>query len=245
MQQTTTTVSLRRLMIFGATSLLRPPFRSLLLVEILITLVAATIPSNATDAAAIIGGLVLLLVSAVLQIAILLAAAVEDPGRSADPWIVGTFRKRCFWRFVLARLLVRLMVVLGLAVLLLIGSQLPLLWLALGGLVVGMVWGFMVGSVVGVAEQAAVLERRWPFNAMARSSELTRSARRPVGILFALFVVAPNFLGDRYLGLDLLKDLGGFRLVPALVAVVASTAGLIALTRAYVELGGREVAARR
>jgi hypothetical protein len=228
-------------MLFGAASLIRPPFRTLLSVEILITLVAATIPASATDAAAILGGLVLLLVSAVLQIAILLAAAAPDPGRSADPWIVGVFRKHCFWRFVLARLLVRLIVVLGLALLLLIGSQLPVVWLALGGLLVGVVWGFLVGSVLGVAEQAAVLERRWPFDAMDRSSGLTRPVRRPVGIVFALFVVAPNFLGDRFLGLDLLKDLGALRLVPALIAVVVSTAGLIALTHAYIELGGSEV----
>jgi hypothetical protein len=237
-------VSLRRMMIAGAVALLRPPFRTLLFVEILITLVASSIPPGATDAAAILGAIVLLVVSAVLQIAILLAAAEPEPGRIADPWIFGVFKRRCFWRFAFTRLLVRLMVVVGLAVVLIAGARLPLLWAELIAAVTGLLWGFVVGSIVGVAEQAAVLEHRWPFNAMGRSSELTRPARRPIGILFALFVVAPNFLSDRFLGLDLVKSLGALRSIPAVLAVIVSTAGLIALTRAYVELGGSQVAGR-
>jgi hypothetical protein len=62
--------------------------------------------------------------------------------------------------------------------------------------------------------------------------------------LFALAVVAPNFLGNRFLGLDLLKIPGPLRLLPALAAIVVATAGLIALTRAYVSLGGGEVVKR-
>jgi hypothetical protein len=244
MQETQDEVSLRRLMGAGALALLRPPFRIFLLVEIFITLVASSIPVRATDAAAILGAIVLLIVSALLQVAILLAAADPEPARSADPWILGVFRRRCFWRFAFTRLLVRLMVVVGLAIVLVAGAQLPLLWAGLIAVVTGLVWGFVVGSIVGIAEQAAVLERRWPFDAMGRSGELSRPARRPIGILFALFVVAPNFLGDRFLGLDLLKSLGAFRVLPALVAVIVSTAGLIALTKAYVELGGSQVTNR-
>ncbi|MEA2510116.1 MAG: hypothetical protein QOG21_2198 [Actinomycetota bacterium] len=244
MQETRPTISLRKLAIMGATASFRPPFRTLLFIELLITVVAGSIPAAATDAAAIIGGLVLVVVSALLQIAILLAAANPEPGKGADPWIVAALRKRCFWRFALTRLVITLMVVLGVALVLLIGFQLSLLWLTLFGLVVASAWGFVLGSVVGLAEQAAVLERRWPFNAMGRSAELTRPARRPVGILFVLSVVAPNFLAGRFLGLDLLENLGPFRLLPALVAIVVSTAGLIALTRAYVSLGGGEVVRR-
>jgi hypothetical protein len=236
MLRTQSEISLRRLILAGALSLLRPPFRTLLLVQVLITIVASSIPATASDPAAIIGALVLLIVSAVLQIAILLAAADPDPERSADAWIFGVFRKRCFWRFAFTRLVVRLMVVLGLAVVLILGSSLSLLMVGLVGLAAGLLWGFMVGSSVGIAEQAAVLEHRWPFDAMGRSTQLARPARRTIGILFAVFVVAPNFLGDRFLGLHLLEDLGAFRTVPALIAVIVSTAGLIGLTRAFVEL---------
>ncbi|MEA2485902.1 MAG: hypothetical protein QOD46_1013 [Actinomycetota bacterium] len=245
MQETRPAISLRKLVIMGATASLRPPFRTILLIELLITVVAATIPSGATDASAIIGGLVLVVVSALLQIAIMLAAANSEPGSKADPWIIAALRKRCFWRFALTRLLITLMVVLGVALVLLIGAELSLLWLTLLGVVVASAWGYVLGSVVGVAEQAAVLERRWPFNAMGRSAELTRSSRRTVGVLFVLTVVAPNFLAGRFLGLDFLKSLGPFRLVPALVAILVSTAGLIALTRAYVSLGGGQVVTRR
>jgi hypothetical protein len=245
MQETRTRLSLGRLMLGGASALIRPPFRNLVLVECLTTLVAAGIPIRAADPAAVIGALVLLLISAIVQIAILLAAAEADPDRSADRWIFAAFRKRSFWRFAVTRLLVRLMILLGLAGVLIAGSRFPPLGVEVMALIAGLIWGSLLGSVVGVAEQAAVLERRWPFNAMARSSELTRAQRRPVGILFALFVVAPNFLGDGFLGLDLLKNLGALRLAPALLAVLVSTAGLIALTKAYIDLGGGEVPAVR
>jgi hypothetical protein len=244
MEETRPALSLRKLVTMGASASLRPPFRTLLLIELLITLVAATIPSGATDAAAIIGGLVLVVLSALLQIAVLLAAAHSEPSNKADPWIVAALRKRCFWRFALTRLLITLMVVLGVALVLLIGAQLSLLWLTLFGLAVASAWGYVLGSVVGVAEQAAVLERRWPFNAMGRSAELTRPGRRVIGVLFVLTVVAPNFLAGRFLGLDFLESLGPFSVLPALVAILVSTAGLIALTRAYVGLGGGEVVTR-
>lgn len=244
MQGTQDEISLRRLVVTGAVATVRPPFRMLLFLELLITLVAATIPSSATDAAAIIGGFVLLVVAAILQIAILLAAAAPEPDRSADSWIVATARRRCFWLFALTRVAITVMVVVGVAVILLVGSRLPVLWLTLLGLMVALAWGFVMGSVVGVAEQAAVLERRWPFAAMGRSSELTRPARRTIGLLFALAVVAPNFLEDRFLGVDVLKDLGPLKLLPALIGVLVSTAGLIALTKAYVGLGGTEVTRR-
>jgi hypothetical protein len=244
MQETRTRLSLWRLMLTGASALIRPPFRTLVLVECLITLVATGIPVGTGDAEAVIGALVLLVISAILQIAILLAAAQSEPDRSADRWILGAFRKRSFWRFALTRLVVRFMILLGVAVVLIFGSRLPLLWTSLTGLGVGLLWGFLLGSVVGVAEQAAVLERRWPFDAMGRSGELTRRQRRTVGIVFALLVVAPN-LGDRFFGLDLLKNLGAFRVAEALLAVLVSTAGLIALTKAYIDLGGGEVAGTR
>jgi hypothetical protein len=240
MQETRHDLSLRKLAISGAVASVRPPFRTLLFLEVLITLVAASIPASATDAAALIGGLVLLVVSALLQIAILFAAAAPEPGRSADPWTAAAFRRSCFWRFMLARLLLTVMVILGVVLILLAGSDLPELWWTLAGLAASLVWGFAVGSILGLAEQAAVVERRWPFDAMARSTELTRPARIPIGILFAVAVVAPSFLGDRLLGLDFLDALGFFKLVPALLAVAVSTAGLIALTRAYVVLGGQE-----
>jgi hypothetical protein len=245
MQGTQGQISLRKLVITGAVASIRPPFRTLLFVEILITLVAATIPSSATDGAAIGGGLVLLIVSAVLQIAILLAAAAPEAGGSADPWIIAAVRRRCFWRFVLARLFVTLMVILGVTLVLLAAARLPTLGFTLIGLAAGLVWGLVLGSVLGVTEQAAVLERRWPFDAMGRSAELTRPSRRPIGILFAIAVVAPSFIGDRLLGVDLLGSLGFFRLLPALIAVIVSTAGLIALTKAYGILGGGEVANAR
>jgi hypothetical protein len=243
-QEAAPEIALGKLMLTGASTTMRAPFRTLLSVELLITLVAATIPANATDASAILGGLVLVVVSAVLQIAILLAAAESEPGRSADAWVVAALRKRRFWRFALTRVLTTVMVVLGVALVVVLGARLPVGWLVTVALATALGWGFVVGSVIGVAEQAAVLERRWPFDAMGRSAELTRPARQVVGLLFALVVVLPNVVADRLLGVDLLGSWGILRLLPAVAAIVVSTGGLIALTKAYIGLGGTEIAAR-
>ena len=217
-QATGTRISAGTAMRDGFTTLAKPPFRTLLLTGIIVSLVANTLPETA-DGATLIAALVLFVVGLYLQIATTVAAAVPDPDRSADVWLKEAWARRCFWRYVATSVLVMILVVVGLA-----------------GLVIG---GFLVGGAVALADPAVVLERRGPADAIARSASLTKGRRPPLVVVFGLLVLLPGValeLGG--LVWDLPRVAGDWWPLLPVVVLVLGMAGAIALTRIFLALGG-------
>ncbi len=207
----------------GFSALTKPPFRTLLVLGVFVSLVANTLPEDA-DEWTLFAGLILIALGFYLQIATTLAAAEPNPTTSADVWLKEAFNRRCFWRYAATSFLVVLLV------------------LAAGvlGLIVG---GFFMGGVVALADPAVVLERRGPAGAIARSSELGKGQRPPLILIFGLLVLVPG-MGVQLGGLVWdLRALAGewWPLVPVIVLVLG-TAGTIALTRIFLALGGSKVA---
>ncbi len=200
----------------GFAALTRPPFRSLWFLVLLVALASATIAPG-TDDLAIAGTLVLAGISLYLDIATILAAGDAHPEKSVDHWVRAAFRRRCFWRFFITGVLTDLSVAIGLL-----------------GLVVG---GWIVGSIIGVAPQAVVLERHLPVQALARSAELTRPARAPVGIVFGLLVLLPTITFPALYLLGITTSTTA-QVITGVLAATIGTASTISLTRAFVLLGG-------
>jgi hypothetical protein len=195
------------------TDLFRPPFATLLVVNLFLYVVPGTTPQ--ADLLDLLLALLVAAASVYVQIACILAAAASDPGRSGDAWLRAAFRRRCFWRVVGVQLLTLLLVAAG-AVLLVVGA-------------------FVVGGIISLGEAAVVLERAGPIEAVRRSARLTRPARGALIIVFGLLVIAPSVVGPS------VSALGASRV--ALVAVglplvVVSMGGTLALARAFVALGG-------
>ena len=201
----------------GFASLTRSPFRTLVLLSVLIAVTSTTFGEvpDGTEAAL---SVLLLGASIYIQIAIILAAGRDDPEPSADTWLLGAVRRRCFWRFVGTSLVV----VLGLFV----GALL---------LVVGI---FFVGALVGLAQSACVLERRLPMDAINRSARLANPARVSVGIVFGLLVLFPALATQGVAVAGWTDELGFLWPVSLVVGELISAAGTIALTRMFVALGG-------
>jgi hypothetical protein len=151
--------------------LLAPPFLPLFVLSLFVSTVAASFAEQVDDVS-LISSIALAVVSAYLQIAIVLAAAEQGPSPSADVWIKAAFRRRCFWRFALASLFSFVLVAAGLLVL--------------------VIPGFIVGAYVSMGPIAAVLERTGPGDSLRRSTALSKPARRAVGTVFGLFVILPN-----------------------------------------------------
>lgn len=202
----------------GFASLTRSPFRTLVLLSVLIAVTSTTFGEvpDGTEAAL---SVVLLGASIYIQIAIILAAGRDKPEPSADTWLLGAVRRRCFWRFVGTSLVV----VLGLFV----GALL---------LVVGI---FFVGALLGLAQSACVLERRLPMDAINRSARLAKEeARVPVGIVFGVLVLFPALATQGVAVAGWADELGFLWPVSLVVGELISAAGTIALTRMFVALGG-------
>lgn len=201
-------------------SLLEPPFRALAALAVFVSLVSSTVPAEG-DEAVLAATLVLIAASLYLQIATTLAAADAAPQGSADTWLKLAFARRCFWRYVATSILVLLLVVAA----------------GLLGLVVG---GFIVGGITALADPAVVLERRGPTAAIARSAELGKPARKPLIAIFGLLVLVPGVgvqLGD--VMWDLRERVGPVWPAIPVIVLILGLAGAIALTRAFVALGGR------
>lgn len=201
----------------GFSDLPRAPFRTLVLISLLIAVTTTTFSDRPTGTETTLS-IVLLVASIYLQIAIILAAGRDDPDPSADTWLLGAVRRRCFWRFVGTSLVV----VLGL----LAGALL---------LVIGM---FVVGALLGFAQPASVLERKLPMDAVSQSVKLATPARGPVGLVFGLLILIPTVVTQTVAVLGWDRDLG--LLWPALLigAELVTIAGTIALTRLFVTMGG-------
>ncbi len=207
--------SARRTIIQASQKLLRPPFIYFLALNLF---VQAVILSIQPDDAGSFSLLLLAAVGAYLHIGMILAAAAAEPGTGIDPWLRAAFRQRCFWRLAFTELFTLLLVAAGLLLLI--------------------IPGLLVGAAVALGPQAAVFEGMWPGNAVRRSVELTRPVRQKVGVLFALFSLVPVLLTQIGYFLEWNKNLEVAWYASQGAYVVLTNIGLIALTRAYVELSG-------
>ncbi len=206
-------------------SLLRPPFRGLLLLALFVSLVANTLPTDADDAI-VVASLVLIGLALYLQIAVTLAAADPNPTPSVDVWLKLAVARRCFWRYLAASVVVVLTV------------------LAAG--VVGIIIGaFIVGGIVSLTDPAVVLERKGPLEAVARSAELSKPARRPLIVVFGALILVPG-MSVQVGGFvwDLPAFFGPLWPFVTAVVLVLGMAGAIALTRAFRALGGEMLPAK-
>src|SRR5687767_11650319 len=101
--------SARDLIGHGFSSLLRPPFRTIWMVGLLIALAAPSLTEPGDDFS-LIALLVLAIVTFLLEMAAILAAAEAQPEPSADLWIRRALRRRGMWRFVVASVITDLVV---------------------------------------------------------------------------------------------------------------------------------------
>ena len=201
----------------GFAALAKPPFRTLVLVAVLIALTSTSFSETPSDTE-VFFSLLLLVASLYVQVAIILAAGRNEPEPSADAWLRGAVRRRCMWRFVGTSFVV----VLGLAA----GALL---------LVVGI---FFVGALLAFAQVAAVLERKQPMDAVARSARLVSQARLPVGIVFGLLILIPTVVVQAAPFVGWTDGTGPLWPAGLVVAELVTLAGTIALTRMFVALGG-------
>ncbi|MBW3594782.1 MAG: hypothetical protein KY391_04315 [Actinobacteria bacterium] len=206
----------------GFSALVRPPFRTLVLVAVLIALTSTSFGDDPTEIE-IASSIVLLIASLYVQIAIILAAGRNDPEPSADAWLRGAVRRRCLWRFVGTSLVV----VLGL----LAGALL---------LVVGI---FFIGALLAFAQSASVLERKLPMDAVSRSAKLANEARLSVGVVFGLLILVPTLVVQVFAFLEWNDRIGLLWPVGLVIAEFITLAGTIALTRMFVALGGERTPA--
>lgn len=204
-----------RLMGGALRDLLRRPFSTLLFLNLFLSLVTMSIQSDDTG---LLMWFVLAALTIYVQIATILAAGSAQAARSADPWIRAAFRARCFLRSVIVEVFTFVVVGLG------------LFFFVIGGLV--------AGAYLGLAQPALVLERLGVTHSIAKSAEIGEGRRKPIGIVFALLVLVPNVAVPLALagGLDAFPIAGS---ALTFVAVALTMAGTIALTRAFVSLGGK------
>jgi hypothetical protein len=204
-----------QLMAAGLRDTLRPPFSVLVALSLFVYVASASVSQKA-DESSLFFALLLAVVAAYAQIACTLAAADPEPGRSGDAWLIAAVRHRCLWRFALAELATVVLVALGLL-----------------ALIVG---AFVIGGVVALAQAAAVLERKWPFDALKRSAQVGREARWALTTIFGVLVLAPGALIQAGYQLGAQEALGTSWIVISLPGVVLTLAGTIALARAFVAL---------
>jgi len=198
--------------------LLAPPFLPLFVLSLFVSTVAASFAEQVDDVS-LISSIALAVVSAYLQIAIVLATAEQAPSPSADVWIKAAFRRRCFWRFALASLFSFVLVFAGVLVL--------------------VIPGFIVGACVSMGPIAAVLERTGPGDSLRRSTALSKPARRAVGTVFGLFVILPTALQVAlYLNADVFPLGLWIGLGLELITVILFLVSLLALSQAFLLLGG-------
>jgi hypothetical protein len=198
--------------------LTRPPFVWLVAVGLLGVL--ATEPIHSEDVASFVGIALVTVISAYVSIAITLAAADREPSRSPEFWVRAALARRCLVRSFVTLLFATVLVAAGLIAL--------------------VVPGFIVGSFVALSEIAAVLENHHPGDAVRRSIELSRPARRPIGIVYGLLVIVPGGALQVALTLGTI-DPGWLRGAAGCLTLLLASAAQIALTKAYLELGGEKL----
>ncbi|MEA2446925.1 MAG: hypothetical protein QOK47_562 [Actinomycetota bacterium] len=211
-------VRARRSMADAVKAVGQAPFRTLIGISVLIDLVSNGFDSTLGEGALFLWG-ILFAITVYLQLALTLAAGRPEPEASADAWIKGAFRRKCFLRYFFTGIAVVIIVVLA----------------AFGGLIVG---GVVAGGWLSLAQPAAAIERKLPIDALRRSIWLGRGALRPLAAIFTLLVALPSGLVElgSIQGWD--KGLETLWMGLSALAVVLAGAGTIALTRAFVALGG-------
>ena len=211
---------------FSATTLMREGFRALVrppffwLSGLGILGVIATSPIEQEDAAVLFGIAVVTVISAYSTIGLTLAAAEQEPDRNPETWIRAAVLRRCLLRSFVAGIFAYILVVAGLFALL--------------------VPGFIVGAALALADIAAVLENHAPGDALRRSVDLTKPARRPIGIVFGLLVILPGGALQAALYLAEIEP-DWLRTAAQCATHLLSSAAHIALTKAFLTLGGRKL----
>lgn len=197
--------------------LIRPPFSMLLLLSLAVSFVSSTF-ADELDEFDLLMTIVLLLISAFLQIAVILASSDPSPDRSADAWIKEAFRRRVLLKFVLASFFSIALIAAGLLALI--------------------IPAFFVAGMVSLAPMSAVLENAGAGDALRRSIELSRAARLQLSVMYSVLVLTP------YVALQALYLTGDGDVTWPLVALELFSVFLllwvtIALTQAFLLLGGR------
>ena len=214
-----TGLSATTLMKEGFRALVRPPFFWLLGIGILGVL--ATSPIDDDDPWAVVGILIVSLISAYSSIGLTLAAAEQAPDPNPEGWVRAALLRRCLIRSGVAGIFATVLVAAGLFALI--------------------VPGFIVGAALALADIAAVLENHAPGDALRRSIKLTKPARRPIGIVFGLLVILPTAaLQAAFYLADI--DPAWPRATAQCATLVLGSAAHIALTKAFLALGGRKLA---
>lgn len=197
--------------------LVRPPFSMLLLLSLAVSLVSSTF-SPELDEFDLLMTMILLLISAFLQIAVILAAAEPNPDHSADAWVKEALRRRVLLRFVLASFFSVALIAAGLLAL--------------------VIPAFFIAGMVALAPMSSVLENAGAGDALRRGIELSRPARLQISLMFSALVLLP------YIALQVLYAMGHGTVTSGLIALDLISVFLlvwvtIALTQAFVILGGR------
>ncbi len=202
----------------GLRSLFRPPYRTLFLLSVVVSLTSANIGGDVADQTALVLSLALFAVSVYLQIAVTLAAGRFEADTSADFWIKAAWRRRVFWRYLFASLLAVAALLFGVVI-----------------FVVGL---FVAGAVVALYGPAVALERQSPVAAVFRSAQLTKGSRWAVGTVFAVLFVLPNIGVQAAFLAELHETVGPVWIAITVGAEMLGLAGVIALTKMFVDLGG-------
>jgi hypothetical protein len=202
----------------GFRALFRPPFIWLGAIGILGIL--ATSPIDNDDPAALLGVAVITVISAYTSIGLTLAAAEDTPDGSPERWVRAAVLRRCLIRTFFAAIFAFLLV--------------------LAGIVALVVPAFIIGASVALADIATVLENHRPGDAIRRSIELSKPARRPIGIIFGVLVIVPS------VALQIttyFADVDPEWIVTALQCFnyILASAAHIALTKAFLHLGGKNL----
>jgi hypothetical protein len=198
----------------AANRIVRPPFLWLTAVTLFVSLVSSSIARSASDFS-LIATIVVFVVAAYLNIAIILASAYGEPDASPDHWVKEAWKRRTFWRFLL--------------------SDMFTILLVLAAMLLLVVPGFIVGGMLALAPVAAVLELHQPGDALRRSIELTKPARLVTAVVFGALILAPNALIQLWYFFDNDSPL---LTVFELVGVVLYVLATIALVGIFLALGG-------
>lgn len=195
----------------------RPPFLTLLLLSILVTLVGGTISDPGTAFLTIV---ILLVIGTYIDIAVILAGAGSGAGgadMTADTWIRAAFVRKTFWRYIVTNLVAAFLVGLGFTLLI--------------------VPGFIAAGRLGLGPVVAVLENRLPGDSLGRGGQLAGPMRSTVAVAFGLLQVLPS-LATGVAGAWDPEALRTVLLAAGVVTVFLARVGTLTLVDVFLRGGG-------